>query len=215
MLKKPELEFYHGQMVQAMVNSFRNPVQVKDESSAMTKTFSTAVPNATKSQPMSTISVTMKNDRGSHTMTATRSVSPTFQNRLFCPPTRSHHNSIQDSMKQGSNRTSSNVTIQKGSREIEWLPLNAVLSSVKTSSSQEAKRNKILSGSITSDITARPAPSSDTKPIGKSKPTHQFRRTMAKATINNKSAQSKETTEERRVSGRPAKEESWEGVLAR
>lgn len=60
MLKKPVLGSYRGQIVQSKVNSFRKPVQVKDEHSAITKKFSTPISKGTKPQPINTSSVTAK-----------------------------------------------------------------------------------------------------------------------------------------------------------
>lgn len=94
-------------------------------------------------------------------------------------------------------RTSANVTIRKGPPEKELLRLNSVSSNVKTSS-QEVKRKQALSRSITSEVIAKPA-SSNTKLTEKSKTIDQRRHTIAKATINSRSAQPKETAEERKA----------------
>ncbi|XP_036177453.1 cytoskeleton-associated protein 2-like [Myotis myotis] len=197
-LKKPVPGFYRGQIVQSKVNSFRKPVQVKDEHSARTKKLSTPISKATKPQPINTSSVTAKSHRASEMMTTTTFVRATSQNeQLLRPPIRSHHSNThntQDSLKQGV----ANVTVQKGSHEKELLQLKTVLSSVKTISSQEVKRNKTASRSITSEMIARPASSSNIKPIGKSKTIEQCRHTIAKATINRR-AQPKETVEERKA----------------
>ncbi|XP_045057163.2 cytoskeleton-associated protein 2 isoform X3 [Desmodus rotundus] len=202
-LKKPVLGSYRGQIVQSKVNSFRKPVQAKDESSAMTKKLSTTVPKATKPQPANTSWVPVKSHRTSAVTAATKSVSTTSQNQqLLRPPIRSHSSNTQDSLKHGVSRASAHVTIRKGSRDKELLQSNPVLSSVKTSSSQEGKGNKTLSRSITAEIIARPASSSNTnaKRVEKAKTTDQQRRhTIAKATIDSRSAQPKETAEERRA----------------
>ncbi|XP_036312694.1 cytoskeleton-associated protein 2 isoform X2 [Pipistrellus kuhlii] len=195
-LKKPVLGSYRGQIVQSKVNSFRKPVQVKDEHSATTKKLST-ISKATKPQPVNTSNVTAKSHRASNMTTKfVRSASQNEQ--LLHPPIRSHHSNTlntQESLKQGI----ANVTIRKGSHEKELLQLNTVLPSVKTISSQEVKRNKTVSRSITSEMIARPASSSNIKQIEKSKTIDQCRRTMAKATINSRKAQPKETVEERKA----------------
>ncbi|KAM5278074.1 cytoskeleton-associated protein 2 isoform 1-T7 [Hipposideros larvatus] len=198
MIKKPVLGSYRGQIVQSKVNSFRKPIQVKEENSATTKKLSTAISKATKPQPINTSSVTVKSDRASNTMTTTKFVSTTSQNRqLLRPPIRSHYNNTQDSMNRGISRTSANVTVRKGPRDKELLQLNSVVSNVKTSSSEEV--NKTLSRSITSGITARLASSSNTKLTEKSKTMDQRRHTIAKATIDSRSAHHKETAEERKA----------------
>ncbi|KAM7111578.1 cytoskeleton-associated protein 2 isoform 1-T1 [Molossus nigricans] len=202
MLKKPVLGSYRGQIVQSKVNSFRKPIQVKDESSSTTKKLSTTVSKATKPQPINISSITVECHRTSN-MNTTKFVRTTSQNKqLLRPPIRSHHNNThntQDSLKQGINRTSANVTIRKGSHEKELLQLKTVLSSVKTSSSQEVKRNKTISRSITSEMTVRPASSSNTKLIEKSKTIDQRRHTIAKATIDSRWVQTKETAEDRKA----------------
>ncbi|XP_036106292.1 cytoskeleton-associated protein 2 isoform X1 [Molossus molossus] len=202
MLKKPVLGSYRGQIVQSKVNSFRKPIQVKDESSSTTKKLSTTISKATKPQPINISSITVECHRTSNVNT-TKFVRTTSQNKqLLRPPIRSHHNNThntQDSLKQGINRTSANVTIRKGSHEKELLQLKTVLSSVKNSSSQEVKRNKTISRSITSEMTVRPASSSNTKLIEKSKTIDQRRHTIAKATIDSRWAQTKETAEDRKV----------------
>ncbi|XP_036155553.1 cytoskeleton-associated protein 2 isoform X4 [Myotis myotis] len=197
--KKPVLGSYRGQIVQSKVNSFRKPVQAKDEHSAITKKLSTPISKATKPQPINTSSVIAKSHRASNMMTTTKFVRATSQNeQLLRPPIRSHHSNThntQDSLKQGI----ANVTVRKGSHEKELLQLNTVLTSVKTISSQEVKRNKTVSRSITSEMIARPASSSNIKQIEKSKTIDQCRHTIAKATINNRRAQPKETVEERKA----------------
>lgn len=202
MLKKPVLGSYRGQIVQSKVNSFRKPVQVKDESSAATKKLSTTISKAIKPQPINTSCVTVKSHRASSMITTAKFVRTASQSKqLLRPAIRSHHNNTyntQDSLKQGISRTSANVTIQKVSHEKELPQLNTVLSSVKTISSQEVKRNKTISRSITSEMIARPASSSNTKLTEKSKTIDQRRHTIAKATIDSRWAQPKETAEERK-----------------
>ena len=199
MPKKPVLGSYRGQIVQSKINSFRKPLQVKDESSATTKKLSATVSKATKSQPVHASSVTVKSDRASHMTTATKFVSTTSQSsQLVRPSIRSHHSNNQDTMKQGISRTSASVTVRKGPREKELLQLNTVSSIIKTSSSQDIKRNKTLSRSMTSEMVARPASSSNTKLIEKSKSIDQRRHTMVKAAIDSRWTQPRETAEERK-----------------
>nr|XP_058897609.1 cytoskeleton-associated protein 2 isoform X2 [Kogia breviceps] len=200
MPKKPVLGSYRGQIVQSKINSFRKPLQVKDESSATTKKLSATVSKATKSQPVHASSVTVKSDRASHMTTATKFVSTTSQSsQLVRPFIRSHHSNNQDTMKQGISRTSASVTVRKGPREKELLQLNTVSSIIKTSSSQDIKRNKTLSRSMTSETVARPASSSNTKLIEKSKSIDQRRHTMVKAAIDSRWTQPRETAEERKA----------------
>lgn len=199
MLKKPVLGSYRGQIVQSKVNSFRKPVQVKEENSATTKKLSTTISEATKPRPINTSSITVKSERAPNMKTTTKFVSTTSQNgQLLYPPIRNHYNNTQDSMNRGI-RTSANVTIRKGPPEKELLRLNSVSSNVKTSSSQEVKRKQALSRSMTSEVIAKPASSSNTKLTEKSKTIDQRRHTIAKATINSRSAQPKETAEERKA----------------
>ncbi|XP_065752165.1 cytoskeleton-associated protein 2 [Phocoena phocoena] len=200
MPKKPVLGSYRGQIVQSKINSFRKPLQVKDESLATTKKLSSTVSKATKSQPVHVSSVTVKSDRASHMTTATKFVSTTSQSSQFVRPSiKSHHSNNQNTMKQGISRTSASVTVRKGPREKELLQLNTVSSVIKTSSSQDIKRNKTLSRSMTSEMVARPASSSNTKLIEKSKSIEQRRHTMVKAAIDSRWTQPRETAEERKA----------------
>ncbi|XP_054442626.1 cytoskeleton-associated protein 2 isoform X2 [Pteronotus mesoamericanus] len=204
MLKKPVLGSYRGQIVQSKVNSFRKPVQVKDESSAAANKLAATVSKATKPQPASTSSVPGKSHRAPAVMISTKSASTTSQSKqLLRPPIRRHYSNArdtQDSLKQGISRPSFHVTIRKGSRDKEIAQLNPVSSSVKASSFQEVKRNKtLLSRSITSEIIARPASLSNTRLIEQSKTIDQRRHTIAKATIDSRSAQPKETAAERKA----------------
>ncbi|XP_021561725.1 cytoskeleton-associated protein 2-like [Carlito syrichta] len=196
--KKPVLGFYRGQIVQSKINSFRKPLQVKDENSAATKKHSATIPKATKPPYINTSNITVKSD-GVSNMTATATfVSTTSQNtQLVRPPIRSH-NDTQNTMKQDI-RTSANVTLQKEPREKEFLQSKPVLSGVKTSSSQDIKRNKALSRSITSEIVARPASYPNTKLIEKFKPIDQQRCTIVKVTVDSRSARPRETAEERKT----------------
>ncbi|KAL4690825.1 hypothetical protein H8959_013786, partial [Pygathrix nigripes] len=194
------LDLISGQIVQSKINSFRKPLQVKDESSAATKKLSATIPKATKPQPVNTSSVTVKSNRSSNMAATTKFVSTTSQNtQLVRPPIRSHHSNTQDTVKQGISRTSANVTIRKGPREKELLQSKKALSSVKTSSSQNIIRNKTLSRCIASEVVTRPASLSNDKLMEKSKPVDQQRHTTGKATVDSRSAQPKETSEERKV----------------
>ncbi|XP_057563790.1 cytoskeleton-associated protein 2 isoform X2 [Hippopotamus amphibius kiboko] len=200
MPKKPVLGSYRGQIVQSKINSFRKPLQVRDESSATTKKLSATVSKATKPQPVGASSVTVKSDRASHMTTATKFVGTTSQSsQLVRPPIRSQQSNTQDAMKQGISRASANVTVRKGPRDKELLQLDTVSSSVKTSSSQDIKRNKTLSRSMTSEMVARPASSSNTKLIEKSKSIDLRRHTMVKAAVDSRWTQPKETAEERKA----------------
>ncbi|XP_032006850.1 cytoskeleton-associated protein 2 isoform X4 [Hylobates moloch] len=200
MPRKPVLGSYRGQIVQSKINSFRKPLQVKDESSAATKKLSPTIPKATKPQPVNTSSVTVKSNRSSNMTVTTKFVSTTSQNtQLVRPPIRSHHSNTQDTVKQGISRTSANVTIRKGPREKELLQSKTALSSVKTSSSQGIIRNKTLSRCIASEAVARPASLSNDKLMEKSEPVDQRRHTAGKAAVDSRSAQPKETSEERKA----------------
>ncbi|XP_039092052.1 cytoskeleton-associated protein 2 isoform X2 [Hyaena hyaena] len=196
--KKLVLGSYRGQIVQSKVNSFRKPLQVRDESSAATKKLSTTVPKATEPPRTDSSTVTVKSNRASSVTTTTKLVSTTSQNRqLLRPPIRSHRDNAQDPVRQGIGRSSANVTIRKGPREKELVQFNTVLSSAKTSS-QDGERKKTLTRSVKSEILARPVLSSNSKLIEKSKNVDPSRHTIAKATIN-RSAQPRETAEERKA----------------
>ncbi|KAB0343659.1 hypothetical protein FD754_020585, partial [Muntiacus muntjak] len=195
--KKPVLGAYRGQIVQSKINSFRKPLQVKDESSTTTKKLPATVSKATKPQPGDVSSITVKSDRASHMTTATKFANTTSHIRhLVRPPIRSQHSETQDAMKQGSSRMSANVTVRKGPREKE---LNTVSCGIKTSSSQDTEGNKTLSKSMTAEMVARPASSSNTKLIEKSKSTDQRRHTMVKAAVDSRWTRPKETAEERKA----------------
>ena len=194
--KKPVLGAYRGQIIQSKINSFRKPLQVKDESSATTKKLPATVSKATKPQPGDVSSITVKSDRASHMTSATKFASATSQIRhLVRPPIRSQHNKAQDTMKPGNSRMSANVTVRKGPREKE---LNTVLSGIKTGSSQDMKGDKTLSKSMAAGMVARPATSSNTKLIEKSKSAGQRSHTTVKAAVDSRWTQPKETAEERK-----------------
>ncbi|XP_012578642.1 PREDICTED: cytoskeleton-associated protein 2 isoform X2 [Condylura cristata] len=201
--KKPVLGSYRGQIVQSKVNSFRKPLQIKDEGST-TKKLSATFSKVTKPQPVNTSSVIVKSDCPSNMTTTTKFVSTTSQNKLVRPPIRSHQDKKHDTMKQGLvkqsvGRTSANVTVRKVPREKELPQLNTVVSSFKVSSSQDLKRNNALSRNMTSETVVRPAASSKLKLIEKSKTIDQRRHTIAKTTVDNRLARPKETAEERKA----------------
>ncbi|KAL0614976.1 Cytoskeleton-associated protein 2 [Plecturocebus cupreus] len=199
MAKKHVLGSYRGQIVQSKVNSFRKPLQVKDEGSAATKELSTTLPKATKPQPVNTSSVTVKSNRSSSMTATTKSVSTTSQNtQLVRPPIRNRHSNTQDIVKQGISRTSANVTIRKVPREKDLLESKTALPSVKTSSCQDMIRSKTLTRSVASEVVARPASLFNDKLMEKSKPVDQRRYTIGKATVD-RSAHPKETAEERKA----------------
>lgn len=204
MPKKPVLGSYRGQIVQSKVNSFRKPLQVKNESSATTKQLSTTVSKAIKPEPVNTTNVTVRSNTGSNITATTKFESTKFVNtkprntQLVRPPIRSHYNNTQDTMKQGISQTPASVKIRKGPREKELLQPKTIVSNVKTSSSQDVKRNRVLSRCIASEIVSRPTSSSHTKLTEKSKTIDQRRHTIAKATVD-RSAQPKETVEERKA----------------
>ncbi|XP_062958929.1 cytoskeleton-associated protein 2 [Cynocephalus volans] len=200
MTKKPVLGCYRGQIVQSKINSFRKPLHIEGESSAATKKLPTTISKATKPQPINTSSVTVKSGRTSSVTAVTKLVSTTSQNtQLMRPPIRSHRDNTKDTVKQSMSRTTANITICKGPGEKELLQSKTVLSSVKTSSSQDIKRNKALPRSMASEIVARPPSSSNTSLIEKSKTIGQRRHTIAKATVGSSSAQPKETSEDRKA----------------
>ncbi|XP_048197404.1 cytoskeleton-associated protein 2 [Perognathus longimembris pacificus] len=205
MPKKPVLGCYRGQIVQSKINSFRKPLQVKDETSATTKKLSSTFSKATKPELVNTSSVTVRSDKVSNKTTttqslSTKSVSSTSQHtQLVRPSIRSLQSSTHDIVKQGTSRTSASVTIRKGPPKKESLQSKPVLSSVKTGSPQDIKRCKALSRNTASENVARPAPSFNTKLIEKSKTIDHRRHTIiAKATVD-KSAPPKETAEERKA----------------
>ncbi|KAM6178195.1 cytoskeleton-associated protein 2-like [Rhynchocyon petersi] len=208
--KKPVLGFYRGKVVESKINSFRKPLQVKDESSVANRKLPSSVSNAiaSKPQPFNTSRVAVKSVRATSVISTTKAVSTTSQKKqLVRPPIRSHHHSSQDQVKQGIIRTSANVTIRKGPRDKALLPLKMDLCSVKTSSSADIKRNEASSRSVASGVVPRPVSSSTIKPIEKSKTIDQRRQTIAKANVTDKSSQSKGTAEQRN-----ARLTEWRGV---
>ncbi|XP_054557459.1 cytoskeleton-associated protein 2 isoform X2 [Talpa occidentalis] len=203
MPKKPVLGSYRGQIVQSKVNSFRKPLQIKDESST-TRKLSATVTKVTKPLPVNTSSVIVRSDRPLNMTTTTKFVSSTSQNKQLVRPSIRSHQDKQDTTKQGImkqsiSRTSANVTVRKGPHDKELPQLNTVVSSFKVSSSQDIKRNKALSKSVTSETVVWPASSYKTKLIENSKTIDQHRHTIAKATVDSRPTRPKETAEERKA----------------
>ncbi|XP_049634852.1 cytoskeleton-associated protein 2 [Suncus etruscus] len=203
MPKKPILGSYRGQIVQSKVDSFRKPLQVKDESSVTNKKPTTTVPKVTatvtKPHPVNTSTVTVKSERASNIRTTTTFLSTSSQNRsLVRSPIRSYEEN-QDPMKKGINRPFSKVIAKNGPCEKGVLKLNAVALGVKISPSQDIKPNKALSRSVIPVVVSRPASSSNIKLTETSKTANQSRHTIAKTTLAGKLTLPKETAEERKA----------------
>lgn len=147
MFKKPVLGYYHGQIVQSKVNSFRKPLQVKDESSA-TKKLCASVSKGTKPNSVKTSNAT-KSYKASNMTAATTLENLTSQNtQLVRPPNRNHHSNTQHKAKQDISRTSANVTVPKNPTEKEQLQSETVLGIVKSSSSQGTKNKALQSKTV-------------------------------------------------------------------
>uniref|UniRef100_H0VLB1 Cytoskeleton associated protein 2 n=1 Tax=Cavia porcellus TaxID=10141 RepID=H0VLB1_CAVPO len=170
-LKKPVLGYYHGQIVQSKVNSFRKPLQVKDESSA-TKKLCASVSKGTKPNSVKTSNATKSYKASNMTATTTLENLTSQNTQLVRPPNRNHSNT-QHKAKQDISRTSANVTVPKNPTEKEQLQSETVLGSVKSSS--QGTKNKALQSKT------------DSKTVD-----HR-RHTLAKATVDG-SAQLKETS---------------------
>ncbi|XP_006879583.1 PREDICTED: cytoskeleton-associated protein 2 [Elephantulus edwardii] len=197
MPKKPVLGLYRGKVVESKVSSFRKPLQVKDESSVANKKLAGTVSSTCKPQPVHSSRVTVSRARASEVTSATENGNTASHKRqLVRPPIRSQASSSQDQVKQGVNRTSAHVTVRKGAREKEFLPLKTALSTAKTNPA-DLKRNEARSKSLAFGTVPRPASSSSFQPIGKSKAIDQRRKTLVKANISLKAIQSKETVEQR------------------
>uniref|UniRef100_A0A8C2UR71 Cytoskeleton associated protein 2 n=1 Tax=Chinchilla lanigera TaxID=34839 RepID=A0A8C2UR71_CHILA len=199
--KKPMLGYYHGHIVQSKINSFRKPLQVKDESFATTNKLSTTFSKGTKPNSVNTSSVTIRSHRTSKTTATTKFENTTSRNtQLLRPPIRNHHSNIQNKVKQDISRTSANsVSVQKKPTEKELLQSETVLflPRVKTTS-QDIKRSKAFSQNMASKTVARPVSITNTKLKEKSQTIDQQRHTLAKAAVD-RSAQPKETAEERKA----------------
>ncbi|XP_013371180.1 PREDICTED: LOW QUALITY PROTEIN: cytoskeleton-associated protein 2 [Chinchilla lanigera] len=217
--KKPMLGYYHGHIVQSKINSFRKPLQVKDESFATTNKLSTTFSKGTKPNSVNTSSVTIRSHRTSKTTATTKFENTTSRNtQLLRPPIRNHHSNIQNKVKQDISRTSANsVSVQKKPTEKELLQSETVLCNVKSNSqdtkskafqsktvlprvkttSQDIKRSKAFSQNMASKTVARPVSFTNAKLTEKPTTIDQRRHTLAKATVDG-SAQPKETAEENR-----------------
>lgn len=194
MSKKRVLGYYHGQIVQSKINSFRKLPSVKGESLAATKKLPTTVSKATKAQcePANTVSVRASNTTAATKSANTKSGSTSSKNALVRPPIRSLHSGTHGAAKQGLSRSLANATVSKGSLVKESQRSEPVVSVVKTGSSQDTKRDKAPPRSITSKDVTR-TNSSNTRQILKSKDTDQRRYTIAGA------APLKDTTAQRKA----------------
>ncbi|XP_052018142.1 cytoskeleton-associated protein 2 isoform X2 [Apodemus sylvaticus] len=174
MSKKRVLGYYHGQVVQSKINSFRKLPNVKGETLTATKKLPTTVSKATKAQcePANAVSVRASNTAAATKSANTKSASTSSKSALVRPPIRSLHSGTHGTAKQGLSRPLASVS--RGSLRSE-----PVVSVVKTGSSQDTKRdNKAPSRSITSKDVTR-TNSSNTRQIVKSKDTDQRRYTIA------------------------------------
>lgn len=192
MSKKRVLGYYQGQIVQSKINSFRKLPSVQGESPATAKKLPTAVPKATKArcEPANTISAKASSTAAANRSADTKPVSTTSKNTLVRPPIRSLHSSTPSL-----SRPLANVTVRKGLPEKESHGAEPVVSVVKTSSSQDPKRDKAPSRSIPSKDATR-TNLSNTRLIVKSKDTEQRRSTIAGVTAH-RAAQLRDTTAER------------------
>ncbi|CAH6787119.1 cytoskeleton-associated protein 2 [Phodopus roborovskii] len=199
MPKKRVLGYYHGQVVQSKINSFRKLPNVKGESPSETKKLPPTVSKATKAQsvPVNAISIRASSVTATTKIVNTKSVSTTSKNTLVRPPIRNLHSNTQGTMRQGLGRTLANVTIRKGPLGKELQRSEPAVTVVNTRPSQDTKRDKAPSRSITSGGVAR-THFSNTRLTEKSENMDQRRYTVAGATLS-RSAQSKETTEERKA----------------
>ncbi|XP_021074984.1 cytoskeleton-associated protein 2 [Mus pahari] len=197
--KKRVLGYYHGQIVQSKINSFRKLPSVKGESLATTKKLPTTVSKATKAQcePVNTVSVKTSNTAAASKPAYPKPVSTTSKDTLVRPPIRSLHSSTHGAAKQGLSRPLAKVTVRKGLLEKESHRSEPVVSVVKASSSQDTKRDKAPPRSITSKDATR-TNSSNTRVVVKSKDADQRRYTIAGASVH-RSAQLKDTTAERKA----------------
>ncbi|XP_059100677.1 cytoskeleton-associated protein 2 [Peromyscus eremicus] len=196
--KKRALGYYHGQVVQSKINSFRKLPNVKGENPSTSKKLPATVSKTAKtpSVPANAISVRASNVTAATKCVNAKSVSTTSKNTLVRPPIRSLHSDTQSTVKQGLSRTLANVTVRKGPFKKESLRSEAVASVVDTRP-QDRKRDKAPSRSVTSEGAAR-TNLSNTRLIEKSKNTDQRRYTVAGATVH-RSVLPRETTEERKA----------------
>ncbi|CAO2611617.1 Cytoskeleton-associated protein 2 [Lemmus lemmus] len=198
MPKKRVLGYYHGQVVQSKINSFRKLANVKGESPAATKKLPATVSKASKAQPApgNAVSIRTSNVTAATKSVNTKSVSTTSKNTLVRPPIRSLHSNTQGAGNQGPSRTLANVTVRKGPLVKDSLQSERVVSVVDTRP-QDTKRDKAPSRSIASEGVAR-TNLSNTRLIEKSKAIDQRRYSVAGAAVH-RSVQPRETTEERKA----------------
>nr|XP_021516763.1 cytoskeleton-associated protein 2 [Meriones unguiculatus] len=198
MPKKRVLGYYHGQIVQSKINSFRKLPDAKGESSVTARKLPTTVSKATKAQPVPVNAVRVKasNMTATTKLVNTQSVSATSKNTLVRPPIRSLHNNAQGPVKQDHGRNLANVTIRNRSLEKELVRSEPAVSVVKTSS-QDTKRKQAPSKSITSKGVTR-TNSSNTRLMENPQNIGQRRYTIEGASLL-RSVQPGETTENRKA----------------
>ncbi|KAK7822967.1 LOW QUALITY PROTEIN: hypothetical protein U0070_025784 [Myodes glareolus] len=198
MPKKRVLGYYHGQVVQSKINSFRKLANVKGESPAATKKLPATVSKASKAQsaPGNAVSIRASNVTAATKFVNTKSVSTTSKNTLVRPPIRSLQSNTQGTGKQGPSRPLANVTVRKEPLVKDSLPSERVVSVVDTRP-QDTKRDKAPSRSIASEGVAR-TNLSNTRLIEKSKAIDQRRYSVAGAAVH-RSVQPRETTEDRKT----------------
>ncbi|XP_038184067.1 cytoskeleton-associated protein 2 [Arvicola amphibius] len=198
MPKKRVLGYYHGQVVQSKINSFRKLANVKGDSPAATKKLPATVSKASKAQsaPGNAVSIRASNVTAATKFVNTKSVNTTSKNTLVRPPIRSLHSNTQGTGKQGPARTLANVTVRKGPLEKDSLRSEQVVAVVDTRP-QDTKRDKAPSRSIASEGVAR-TNLSNTRLIEKSKAIDQRRYSVAGAAVH-RSVQPQETTEDRKA----------------
>ncbi|KAH0514540.1 Cytoskeleton-associated protein 2 [Microtus ochrogaster] len=198
MPKKRVLGYYHGQVVQSKINSFRKLANVKGETPVATKKPPATMSKASKAQsaPGNAVSIRASSVTAASTFVKTKSVSSTSRNTLVRPPVRSLHSNAQGAGKQGPARTLANVTVRKGPLEKDSLRSERVVSVVDTRP-QDTKRDKAPSRSIASEGVAR-TNLSNTRLMEKSKAIDQRRYSVAGAAVH-RSVQPRESTEDRKA----------------
>lgn len=186
--KKRVLGYYHGQVVQSKINSFRKLPNVKGESPSATKKLPPAVSKATKAQsaPVNSVSIRASSVTATTKFVSTKAMSTksentTSKNTLVRPPIRSLHSS----------------TIRKAPLGKELQRSEPAVTFVNTRLSQDTKRDKAPSRSITSEGVSR-THLSNTRLIEKSENVDRRRCTIAGTTVP-RSVQPKETTGERKA----------------
>ncbi|KAL6032559.1 hypothetical protein STEG23_009581 [Scotinomys teguina] len=198
MSKKRVLGYYHGQVVQSKINSFRKLPNVKGERPAADKKLPAPVSKAAKAQsvPANAISIRASNVTAATKAVNAKSSSTTSKNTLVRPPIRSLHSDTQGTAKQGPSKTLANVTVRKGPFKKELLRPEPVASVVGIRP-QDTKRDKAPSRSVTSEGIAR-TNLSNTRPIERPKNVDQRRYTVAGATVH-RSVLPRGTTGERKA----------------